>query len=299
MAIMHSLYRETGTVAVDRQTCTQCGQCAKICPAETLELKDGTVVVKDSPFGCFACGHCMMVCPSGSIAVTGRDLSPEDVVPLPAKETQATPEALAGLMLARRSVRFFKDREVPAEALDRVVEMAESAPMGIPPWDVGCITIRGRQQVQALAGEIIKGYDGFLKMFRPWVLRLMRPIMGRARYEQFMHFLRPLARMLTENRRKGRDVLFYDAPALMIFHHSPYAGAEDAVIACTYAMLAAESLGLGTCMIGSAGPIIQRNRALSESCGLPAGHKPAIVLILGYPAVTFRRAVRRRFVGGA
>ncbi len=60
-------------------------------------------------------------------------------------------------------------------------------------------------------------------------------------------------------------------------------------------MLAAESLGLGTTMIGSAAPVIQRNKALSRRLGVPEGNTPAIALIVGHPAARFRRAIRRRF----
>ncbi len=295
MPIMHSLYREAGTVAIDSRLCKRCTQCVRVCAAEVLTMEDGIIRVKDSPFGCIACGHCMMICPNEGLRVTGRGISPEDLLPLPPKETRASPESLAALMLARRSVRLFQEKEVPTEILDRVVEMASSAPMGIPPWDVGCAVLGSRRQVRALAERILKGYEGFLRLFRPWVLALMRPFIGKARYEQLRHFLRPLAEMYVGNRARGRDVLFYDAPALMIFHHSAYAGQEDAVIACTYAMLAAESFGLGTTMIGAAAPMLQRDEALSLACGIPAGNKAALVLILGWPGVKYRRAIRRRF----
>ena len=66
--------------------------------------------------------------------------------------------------------------------------------------------------------------------------------------------------------------------------------------ACTYAMLIAETLGLGTTMIGGAAPILQRNPRLCRDLGIPTGHTPAIALILGYPATHFLRAVRRRFL---
>ena len=88
-------------------------------------------------------------------------------------------------------------------------------------------------------------------------------------------------------------MLFYDAAAVMVFHHSPYTDLADATIACVYAMLAAEPLGLGNTIIGAAAPILQRNRALCRRLGIPKGNKPAITLILGYPATQFRRAIRR------
>ena len=127
----------------------------------------------------------MMVCPEGSVAVTGRGISPDDLLPLPSREDMATADALAALMRSRRSVRHFKDREVDAELLDRIVEMAASGPMGIPPWDVGCVVVRGRDEVEELAAELIQGYEGFLKIFRPWVLAVMRPFVGREHTNSF------------------------------------------------------------------------------------------------------------------
>jgi NAD-dependent dihydropyrimidine dehydrogenase PreA subunit/nitroreductase len=296
MTIMHSQYREPGVPVIDQRRCTQCQECVRTCPADVLGMDNGRVVVRnDSLFGCVACGHCMMVCREGSITVTGRGLLSGDLMALPPAETKASSESLAALMAGRRSVRRFRDEEVAPDILDRVVEMAASAPMGIPPWDVGCVIVRGRERVQHLAAEIIKGYEGFLRIFRPAVLALMRPFIGRAAYEQFRYFIRPLAQMLVNGRKQGRDVLFWDAPAVMLFHYSPYASVVDATIACTYAMLAAESFGLGTTIIGSAGPILQRDKALSRAYGIPQGNRPADALILGHPAVTFKRGIRRRF----
>jgi len=214
---------------------------------------------------------------------------------MPPQNERATPEALAALMRARRSIRHFTDDEVAAEDLEYIVETAATAPMGIPPWDIGCVIVRGRENVRQLAGEIIKGYEGFLKMFRPWVLTLMRPFIRRETHEQFRHFIRPLAETYAGHWRKNRDVLFYDAPAVILFHHSPYADAVDAAIACTYAMLAAESRGLGNTIIGGAPPILQRNKPLCQSLGIPAANKPALALIVGHPDVHFRRSIRRRF----
>jgi nitroreductase/Pyruvate/2-oxoacid:ferredoxin oxidoreductase delta subunit len=293
---MHSIYRESGKVSIDPGTCKQCGMCAKICPAEVLAMDDGNISVRsDSLLGCIACGHCMMVCPEGAIAVTGRGISPDDLLPLPAHEKRAGADELAALMESRRSVRRFSDQEVEADFLERVVEMASTGPMGIPPWDVGCVTVRGRDQVQRLAGEVIKGYEGFLKIFKPWLLTMMRPFVGQAKYDIFAHFVRPLAETYVRGHREGYDLVFYDAPALLIFHHSAYADVADAMIACTYAMLAAESLGLGNTIIGGAAPILQRNKTLCQKLGVPAGNKPSVILILGHPATHFRRAIRRRF----
>ncbi|HTX51893.1 MAG TPA: nitroreductase family protein [Candidatus Baltobacteraceae bacterium] len=295
MAVIHSQYPEAGRVQIDEGACRLCGECAAICPTNVLRMHDGRVRICDSPLECIACGHCMMVCPEQSIAVTGRGVSAEDLLPLPPMEARATADALTALLHGRRSVRRFTAQELDPALLDRIMLMASSAPMGIPPWDVGCIIVRGRDKVQQLAADILERYAGFLKLFKPWVLAAMRPFVRRTTYEQFRSFIRPLAEMYVAGRREGTDLLFYGAPAVLIFHHSPYADTCDAAIACTYAMLAAESLGLGATMIGAAAPILVRNPGLCRKWGVPIGHTPAIALIVGHPAVHFKRAIRRHF----
>ena len=154
MTIMHSIYRESGEVKIDPRICTQCGACASTCPAEVLTVDDGNVCVcNDGLLGCIACGHCMMVCPGGAITVTGRGISPDDLSPLPAGEKKAGVDELAALMQSRRSIRRFSDQEVAPEVLERTVEMAMTGPMGIPPWDIGCVTVCGREEVQRIATE--------------------------------------------------------------------------------------------------------------------------------------------------
>lgn len=298
MAVIHSQYREAGTVRINERTCRQCGLCVKNCPAEVLTMEDLTwrVLVSDkSPFGCIACGHCMMTCPNGSITVTGRGIAPEDVLPLPDGKERASADALAALMLSRRSVRRFTREDVDRETLKRIVEMASSAPMGIPPWDVSCVTICGQDKVQALADHIMKGYEGFLKIFKPWVLAGMRPFIRRETYEKFHSFILPLAQQYVSAHRLGNDRLFYNAPAVMLFSHSAYAEPVDAAIPCTYAMLAAEAFGLGSTIIGGAPPILQRNKPLCRSLGIPDGHTPSLALIIGHPDVDFKHAIRRKF----
>lgn len=295
MPVTHSLYQNSGNVLVDEQQCDRCGLCVSTCPAEVLTLEAGSVQQLTTGFGCIACGHCMMVCPQECISVNGRGLSPADLRPMPPQEQRADADALNALLQSRRSVRRFDERPVEANLMKRIVAISASAPMGIPPWDVGVATVSGTTEVQKLASEIVAGYRGMLKIIRPRALALMRPFIGKVRYERFRSFVLPLAEGYVRSQQQGRDTLFWNASAVLIFHHSPYAEAADATIACTYAMLAAESLGLGSCMIGGAPPIMQRNRAICQQLQIPDGNKPAIALILGYPAVRFRRSIVRRF----
>lgn len=296
MSVPHSIYSEQGQVSVTHNLCSRCQECVKICPADALTFDKDMVQMRDSSFGCIACGHCAMVCPQNCIVVTGRGLVAEDIISLPSREASAGPESLEALLLSRRSIRHFSDQEVDLQLLEKIVELAAAAPMAIPPWDVGCVIVNGRQKIREITKEVIEGYQGFLKLFRPWVLKLMRPFLGQAKYEQFRDFICPLAQTYVAKAAAGKDVLLWDAPSMLVFHHSRFTDIVDATIPCTYAMLAAESLGLGSTIIGGVPPILQRNPKLCRNLGIPEGHVPALALIVGHPAVRFRRAVKRRFV---
>jgi nitroreductase len=70
--------------------------------------------------------------------------------------------------------------------------------------------------------------------------------------------------------------------------------AVDCMIAATYAMLAAESMGLGSCMLGTS-VALTRDQRLKARYGIPPENKVGVTLVIGYFSVKFRHALRRRF----
>jgi len=54
-------------VRVDKNLCTQCGACAKVCPTEAAK---GIVAGKKLPADCFSCGRCLTSCPVDAIKYT-------------------------------------------------------------------------------------------------------------------------------------------------------------------------------------------------------------------------------------
>jgi len=43
-------------------------------------------------------------------------------------------------------------------------------------------------------------------------------------------------------------------------------------------------------------PVLERRKDLMRKHGLPDGHVPKIALVLAYPSVPFRKAIRRSFL---
>lgn len=296
MAIKTGRAEGVAQVTVDHEKCTGCGLCAKVCYGKPLSMEDGRVIIDQSKwFGCIGCGQCMAVCPQNCIFVEGRCLSPDDILPIPGKDKRAPYEELYSLMVARRSVRDFRDWEVKQEKIDLIIKAASTAPMGLPPSDVGVTVFKGQNNVQEFAEDIVKMLDKYWWLRSPLAIACMRPFMGRETYELMKTFVLPAANVFTNERQKGSDYLLYDAPLAMYFYASPYSDPADAFIAATYAMLAGESVGLGTCMIGSVGPFLKNNKELCAKYGIPPRSTMGLVVIFGFPKYRYSRSLKRTF----
>jgi nitroreductase/NAD-dependent dihydropyrimidine dehydrogenase PreA subunit len=289
-------YFERATPKIDRDTCIDCGRCADVCGGQPLVVTDGKVEVDpDADLGCLACGQCMLVCPTGSMSVSGRGLSKDDVFELDKSPVRADIDQIEGLLTSRRSIRRFTDKEVDRALVERIVRVASTAPMGIPPSEVGIVILHGPTKVRELQKDTMDAMGRTLKVLNPFTLTLFRPFMKRATYEGMKEFVLPMGEIMRQERDKGNDTLLYGAPVALMFHTSTYADPADPFIAATYAMIAAEAAGLGTCMIGLVGPFMERDRKMMAKYGIPKGNKPALVLLMGYPVLRFKKGVRRRF----
>lgn len=286
---------EWGCPAIDEALCTECGCCVSICPSLCLSKKDKKPAVNaHGLFGCLACGHCLAVCPSGAIRVTGRGMTVDDVLPLPPTSARVQAEALEGLLLARRSMRRYEDRPVERPILDRLLAMASTAPMGFPPSPVGVVVICGKERVQELAKDLTVAFKKWLFFGTPVGSVVLRLMMDKTSVNMMRTLVLPVVRAIIEARKENRDLLFYDAPCVILFHY-PMKDTIDPAIACSFATLAAETLGLGSCIIGTVQPALQGDKKLKAKWGIPEKNFPSIAMTLGYPDIKFINGIRRRF----
>jgi len=299
MAIPTSRTREAGNISIDREKCNGCGLCVDVCKDFGLELLDGKAFVGESPaFGCMACGHCMMICPQEAIKVHGRFSSPEDLIPVPKRESAATFEQLTNLLTRRRSVREFKDNAVPKEVLDRIIEAASLAPMGIPPSDVNVLVLDSREKLDTFANDFCKYLEKIRWLFSPTGLFLMRLFSTKEAIDLYRNFVRNLIEKYTSSMKEGINNITYEAPAALYFYGTSYNDPADPYIAATYAMLAADAMGLGSCMIGGVHPFLQSRKHAAqfrEKWGIKYKSKHGLMVILGYPRLKYHSSIRRTF----
>jgi ferredoxin len=299
MAIPTSRTKEAGVITIDLGKCTGCGKCVAVCSDLSLELRDGKARSSShGVFGCIGCGQCMAVCPEEAIGISGRFISRDDLFALPAKETAASYESLMNLLQRRRSIRKFKNIAVDRVLIDRVLDAAQSAPMGLPPTDVNVIVFDTKEKVRLFTEDFCRYLEKIRWISSGWFLTLMKPLWGKETDELFRSFMRPLIDKYISSMKKGENVVTYDAPVALYFYGSPWGDPADPIIAASYAMIAAESLGLGTCMLGAIHPLIQSGKAAGkfrEKHGIRFKSREGIFVIMGYPKAEYLKGIKREF----
>ncbi len=157
----------------------------------------------------------------------------------------------------RRSIRVFTDRPVEAEKIERILETALAAPSAGNLQAYKIYVVKSAERRAALAAAT-RGQD-FVRT-APVVLVLCTDA----------------AQAATQYGERGERLYTL----------------QDATIACTFAMLAIEALGLATVWVGAF-----REEAVWKAIGSPAGLLPVAMLPIGYageqPEPTLRRSVEK------
>jgi len=168
---------------------------------------------------------------------------------------------------SRRAIRSYEDKPVPESAIETILEAATYAPsaINIQPWKFTIVTSKS---------EMKKLSD----IAKPALLRTL-PDVGNV--------------ALSALKKSLNDPLyniFYNAP-LLIF----VAGAKgrydiyDCTMAAQNMMLAAYSLGIGSCWIGTAVGLANEPKTKAE-LGVPEDHQVHSAIIFGYPKNGFPQA---------
>jgi ferredoxin len=252
---------------VDTETCLGDGICVDVCPENTLEIVDEKASsVEDRAEFCIECGQCVAVCPTESL--TMPKLPMEDFRKL--AERPFGYDEFSDFLRLRRSVRVFKDKPVERDIIEKILDAAATAPMGLPPHSNPV----GRAMVRLMAGPENFGV-------------LKNHVVDVAKFANELY------------HRDGVDRYMYRAPVLMLFHGNRWTMSyeENAHLVCHHSMLAALSLRLGSTIIGLVPPIVDRSKVLRERYGIPKDNKVCTSLVLGYPKFKYRQGIRRNLAG--
>ncbi len=170
------------------------------------------------------------------------------------------------LQLAHRSVRQFGTRAVTDAELDAVIAAAQSAPTSsnLQPWSV--VAVRDPERKRRLAA--LAGQQRFVEqapLFLVWIADLSR------------------ARRIAERAGAAVDAADYLETTII--------GFVDTALAAQNAVVAIESLGLGSVFVGA---IRNRPEEVAAELGLPAHAVAAFGLAVGEPDPTENAGVKPR-----
>lgn len=255
---------------VTPEKCIHCDACVKDCIAHIIERSDSVPhIAPANEERCIRCQHCLAVCPSGAISIMG--LKPEDSLPLQA-DSFPSYEQMKRYVRGRRSVRQFKQENVPTEIIEKLLADIAHAPTGCNDCDLTFAVIDTRKDTEQLLEQVVS-------------------VVEKSSDLDETNFLRQAA---AAYRQDGTDHFFRGAPHLLIVSPGTRAhcGQEDTVLTLTYFELLAQSAGIGTTWCGmlkltaDAVPEIQSLLGLEPNTYFYA-------MMFGWPKVTYFRTVQR------
>ena len=258
---------------IDEERCTQCGECELECPAGVIRMDEYPKMIDAEK--CSQCQHCLAVCPTGAVSVLGRDPDASTVL----AGNFPDPGKLATLIKGRRTVRRYSDRDLPAELIDELLEIANHAPTGVNNQGVlytvikqGAVMNRLREVIMTQltklrdAGKMPEGLAG-----------------------QYIGYA------VQAWQDEGKDIMFRGAPHLLITSAPQNAPcpAQDTLIGLTTFQLMAHARGVGTVWAGIFMMALSLWPDLSVKLGIPDNHIIGYAMAFGEPDVEYQRTVQR------
>ncbi len=292
--------KDNNQVEIDLHRCTGCGMCIKVCPRQALSLVDGKAAKnKNDSFGC---GHCEAACPQHAIRIPSLSDEMGTYQTFTADSRWLSfgkfdTADLQRLMASRRSCRNYTNQPVDRSALEDLVKIGVTAPSGTNSQKWTFTVVPNRTGVVAFARSIGNFFRILNAQAANPVLRTALKLIGKPELAAYYrNHYETVRKALEEWEQEGRDRLFHGATAAIIVGSKPGASCpeEDALLASQNILLAAHSMGLGSCLIGFAVAAMKNNPAIQRSLGIPADETIYSVIALGHSDETYHNVIRRK-----
>jgi nitroreductase len=181
----------------------------------------------------------------------------------------------------RRSIRAYASTPIPKNVINTIVEAGNQAP------STGRMVKGNVLQFQSWRFVAVQD-----PVFQQQLLATVTPI-----WKKFMENMQEMDPALHANLMRlyetlpePKDLVYYAAPVIL-FVIGPKANAVSCALACENIMLAATSLGLGSCYVGF-GAMVTSNTEIVQTLELTDGERIYGPIVLGYP----KDAPEKRFM---
>lgn len=293
---------EESRIEIDQDLCNGCGLCVTVCPIGTISLMEGKAAVSGGES--ISCGHCEAVCPQEAVRVFAIDeeMSRYNTFTLDRQwlaHGNYNTSGLVQLMASRRSCRCFTDNSIDRAMLEDLVKIGITAPSGTNSQSWTFTILPTRKAVASLAEQVASFFKRLNITAEKTMLRFFLKLIGKGELDAYYHgYYRKVKEALEEWHGSGKDRLFHNSTAAIVVGSSLGAScpAEDALLATQNILLAAHSMGLGSCLIGYAVAAMKRDPSIKRSIGIPSEEEIYAVIALGYPDEVYQRIAGRKRV---
>jgi len=265
----------------------------EVCPCNIIANGDTIHFLEDRIHICQSCGQCMAVCSEKAIQVEGISYE-NNLFDLPQHTIDY--KNISNYFANRRSVRNFKNKPVSDDDINKIIEILKFAPYGSHPEKMHIKVMNGRAKIEKQLPLISQFLDNIVKWVEsPIFSKIIRLKKGKETFNTLKNHLYPIAKTGNYKLEFG-DRITRGAPAIIIFHADK--GAEEhshnSLIWATFAMLTAQSLGLGATLVGIVPSAINKVKEIREGFKIPESHEAVMSVIIGYPKIKYKRAIRRK-----
>lgn len=243
-------------IIVNANECVGCSLCKKVCPAQNIEIHNKKAdVISDK---CLLCGQCYAVCPKKAITIS-------DIEGVEKKdEFSLNPDEVLNVIRFRRTVRQFKEKEIPKEILAQILEAGNLTHTAKNMQDVSFVVLdKQKNKIERMAVNLFRKIKPVANLFSPEIKKIK----------------------ITNN------FFFFKAPIVIVVLAD---AKENGLLAAQNMEFVAEANGLGVLMSGLFTAAANMSPKIKKAMGVPKGKKVAMTLVIGYPNVKFSRSAPRK-----
>jgi nitroreductase/Pyruvate/2-oxoacid:ferredoxin oxidoreductase delta subunit len=295
----------------DSEKCTHCKACALSCPTSCIQWDEEKKIpyptgLSAMKLACLGCNNCEAVCPVGAVrargeyrVLKGRYKTPDDkqgemIPPIPFGENDLTRNfeeiekdlnEVERVIYRRRSIRLFGNKLVSEDLIHRIIEAARWAPSGgnCLPWKFIVVTNKTLiDKVNRQCSKFVMSPIQRVCTKRNILSKLFVTLYSYFRVNEMDQ--RPMAAI--EKIKQSGNAITFDAP-VVIHVLKDIRGISkpelDTGIAAQNLVLAAHSLGLGTCYIGFIATAIKFLPWLKKELGIKYPYELTTSVCVGYP----------------
>lgn len=285
---------ENSKIRIDLTNCTNCGECLKDCVANLFYFDQDLLHIVDSfEDYCIECGHCEAVCPVNVIRLRFHEEKEPELSPV--GENALSYDTFLSLALKRRSIRRFKEKIVPKELIEKMIRIGKYSPTGSNSENIFYSIIQDKSIVGSISKHITGKMTRFAKSLEdPKGRSYLKKSMSEGEFNQAVENL-PRTKRILERIEQGIDFWCWNGDLIIIHGDKTVGGIlSNSALAAAHIMLAAETLGLGTCSLGYLTFFINQSQTLRELTKIPENHDVGYSLTMGYPNVKYKRIPARR-----